>query len=171
MYIYVCKFKKMCKQNKLLSSLYTRWITTEFLEGGLLKLMSNILSVVHCEQSQYNQEYCKLKKKNFLTGVFQKILFIDTEKLSKMQISLQVFFKDFADRFRITYLKNGFFWSCFSKILSTDFKIATNLKARLSKTWSWKILFIDFNPFNIPCISESCIETKIKKKRKPLKPS
>ena len=113
----------MCKQNKLLSSLYTRWITTEFLEGGLLKLMSNILSVVHCEQSQYNQEYCKLKKKNFLTGVFQKILFIDTEKLSKMQISLQVFFKDFADRFRITYLKNGFFWSCFSKILSTDFKI------------------------------------------------
>ena len=81
----------------------------EFLEGGLLKLMSNILSVVHCEQSQYNQEYCKLKKKNFLTGVFQKILFIDTEKLSKMQISLQVFFKDFADRFRITYLKNGFF--------------------------------------------------------------
>ena len=113
----------MCRQNKLLSSLYTRWITTEFLEGGLLKLMSNILSVVHCEQSQYNQEYCKLKKKNFLTGVFQKILFIDTEKLSKMQISLQVFFKDFADRFRITYLKNGFFWSCFSKILSTDFKI------------------------------------------------
>ena len=113
----------MCKQNKLLSSLYTRWITMEFLEGGLLKLMSNILSVVHCEQSQYNQEYCKLKKKNFLTGVFQKILFIDTEKLSKMQISLQVFFKDFADRFRITYLKNGFFWSCFSKILSTDFKI------------------------------------------------
>ena len=113
----------MCKQNKLLSSLYTRWITTEFLEGGLLKLMSNILSVVHCEQSQYNQEYCKLKKKNFLTGVFQKILFIDTEKLSKMQISLQVFFKDFADRFRITYLKNWFFWSCFLKILSTDFKI------------------------------------------------
>ena len=113
----------MCKQNKLLSSLYTRWITMEFLEGGLLKLMSNILSVVHCEQSQYNQEYCKLKKKNFLTGVFQKILFIDTEKLSKMQISLQVFFKDFADRFRITYLKNWFFWSCFSKILSTDFKI------------------------------------------------
>ena len=37
-----------------------------------------------------------------------KILFIDTEQFSKMQVSLQVFFKDFVDRFRATYLKNGF---------------------------------------------------------------
>ena len=47
----------------------------EFLEGGLLKLIS-------------------------------KILFIDTEHVSKMQISSQVFFKDFVDRFGTTYLKN-----------------------------------------------------------------
>ena len=37
-----------------------------------------------------------------------KILFIDTEKLSKMQISLQLFFKDFGDRFGPIYRKNGF---------------------------------------------------------------
>ena len=30
-------------------------------------------------------------------------------KLSQMQISLQMFFKDFADRFRMPYLKNEFF--------------------------------------------------------------
>ena len=42
---------------------------------------------------------------NSFTGVFQRFCCIDTEKLSKMQISSQVFFKDFADRFGITYLK------------------------------------------------------------------
>ena len=53
-------------------------------------------------------KYGKLKKKEFLHRCVSKILFIDPEKLSKMQISLQIFFKDFADRFGITYLKNGF---------------------------------------------------------------
>ena len=83
-------------------------------------------------------------KKEFLHRCISKILFIDTEKLSKRQISLQVFFKDFADRFRINYLNKGFLWSCFSKILLIDFRIATNLKTGLSKKCSWKILFIDF---------------------------
>ena len=72
-------------------------------------------------------------KREFLHICISKILFIDTEKLSKMQISLQVFFKDFTGRFRITYLKNGFFWSCFWEILLIDFRIDTNLKTGLSK--------------------------------------
>ena len=42
------------------------------------------------------QVYGKLKKR-IPSQVISKIL-----KLSQMQISLQVFFKDFADRFRIT---------------------------------------------------------------------
>ena len=46
-------------------------------------------------------------KKEFLRRCISKILFIDTDQLSKIQISLQVFFKDFADRFGNTYLKNG----------------------------------------------------------------
>ena len=52
-------------------------------------------------------EYGKLIKE-FLHRFISKILFIDTENLSKMQIPLQVFFKDFSDRFGITYLENGF---------------------------------------------------------------
>ena len=83
-------------------------------------------------------------KKWIHSQAYFKDLFIDTEKLSKMQISLQVFFKDFADRFWTTYLENGFLWSCFSKILLTDFRIATNLKTGLSKKCSWEILLTDF---------------------------
>ena len=78
-------------------------------------------------------------KKEFFHRYVSKILFIYTEKLCKMQIYLMVFFKDFADRFRSTDLKNGFLWSFFSKILLIDFRIATNLKTGLSKKCSWKI--------------------------------
>ena len=46
-------------------------------------------------------------KKEFLHRCISKILFIDTEQVSKMRISLQEFFKDFVDRFRTTYLKSG----------------------------------------------------------------
>ena len=56
---------------------------------------------------------------------------------------VQVFFKDFVERFRTTYLKSGFLWSCFSKILLIDFRIATNLKTGSSTKYSWKILVID----------------------------
>ena len=84
------------------------------------------------------------KKKDFLHMCISKILFIDTEQFSKMQTFLKVFFKDFVDRFGTTYIKNGFLWSYFSKILLTDFRIATNLKNGSSKKYSWKILFIDF---------------------------
>ena len=123
-----------------MSSLYNSWIIMEFLDGCLLKLMSNrvVQTITNITKSIVKWE------REFLHICISKILFIDTEKLSKMQISLQVFFKDFAGRFRITYLKNGFFWSCFWKMLLIDFTIATNLKTGLSKKCSWKILFIDF---------------------------
>ena len=84
------------------------------------------------------------KKKAFLQKCISQILFINTEQRSKMQISLQVFFKDSVDRFRTTYNINGFIWSCLSKILLIDFRIATNIKFGSSKMYSWKILFIDF---------------------------
>ena len=53
---------------------------------------------------------CELEHNQIPSQVYSisKILFIDTEKLSKMQISLQVFFKEFVERFGITYLKNRF---------------------------------------------------------------
>ena len=47
-------------------------------------------------------------KKEFFRKCISKILFIDTEGLSKMWISSQVFFKDFVDRCETTCLKNGF---------------------------------------------------------------
>ena len=104
-----------------MSSLHTRWIITEFLEGDLL-LSGALRTITNMTRSMVNW------KKEFLNRCISKISFIDTEKLSKIQISLQVFFKDFADRFRITYLKNGFIWSYFSKILLIDLRKATNLK-------------------------------------------
>ena len=66
-------------------------------------------------------------KNKFLHSYISKILFIDKERLSKMQISLHVFFMDFVDRFRTTYLENGFLWSCFLKILLIHFRITANL--------------------------------------------
>ena len=64
---------------------------------------------MHQEQLQtYNQEHGKLKKIRILSQVHLKGFVQSTEKLSKKQISLQIFFKNFADRFRIAYLKNGF---------------------------------------------------------------
>ena len=49
----------------------------------------------------------KLKKK-ILRKYITKILFIDTEELSKTWISSQVFCKDFVYRFETTKLKSGF---------------------------------------------------------------
>ena len=99
------------------------------------------------------QEYGKLKKKKaFLQKCISQILFINTEQRSKIQISLQVFFKDSVDRFRTTYDINGFLWSCFSKILLIDFRTATNIKSGSSKMYSWKILFIDFKISTIKII-------------------
>ena len=112
-----------------------RWFTEtdvkHFKSGGLRTITNITRSIINW-------------KKKFLHRCISKILFIDTEKLSKMQTSLQIFFKDFADRFRITYVKNEFFWSCFLKILFIDFRIATDLKIGLSKKCSWKILFRNF---------------------------
>ena len=137
--IYV-NLKKFAKKINYFSSIYTSWIITEFLrwftetdarhfKSGTLQTITNITRII------VNW------KKEFLHWCISKILFIDTKKLSKMQISLQVFFKDFADRFRINYLKNGFFWSYFSRILLIDFRIATNLKldclkSVLERFWS-----------------------------------
>ena len=69
--------------------------------------------------------------KEVLHRCISQILFIDTEQLSKMQIYLQVFFKDFIDRFRTSYLENGFLWIYFSNILLIEFWLATNLKTYL----------------------------------------
>ena len=93
----------------ILSLLYTRWINMEFLEDGLLKRMLNILreggasrTVTNITRSMVNWKK-KKKKKN------PSHVFIDTEQLSKMQISLQVFFTDFVDRLGTTTLKMDFF--------------------------------------------------------------
>ena len=71
-----------------------RWFTeahVKHFKSGALGTITNITrSVVNC-------------KKELLRWCILKILFIDTEKLSKMQISSQVFSKDFFDRFRSTY--------------------------------------------------------------------
>ena len=64
----------------------------EFLGGGLLKLMSNILRVVLKNNHKYGRErviphiinrLSKLKKE-FLCKCISKVFFIDTEQLSKM---------------------------------------------------------------------------------------
>ena len=47
-------------------------------------------------------------KKDFLHRCISKVFFIDTGQLSKMQISWEIFFKNFVDRFRANYLKNFF---------------------------------------------------------------
>ena len=83
-------------------------------------------------------------KKDFFYNCIWKILFIDTENLFKMQISMQVLFMAFVNRFGFTYLKNRFLWSCLSKFLLINCRIATNLKTALSKKYSWKILFVYF---------------------------
>ena len=52
--------------------------------------------------------YDKLKKKEFPCKHISKVLLIDTEQFSKIQISSQVFFMDFVDWIRTT-LKMDFF--------------------------------------------------------------
>ena len=54
-------------------------------------------------------------KTEFLHKFISRILFIDTEQFSKMQIFFKVFLKDFIDRFGTTYLKSGFIWIFFQK--------------------------------------------------------
>ena len=51
------------------------------------------------KQSQTYQKNVKLKKKEFLHRCISKILFIDKEQFSKMQVFLLLFFNDFVDRF------------------------------------------------------------------------
>ena len=121
--------------NFVFIGLSRRWfieIAVKHFKSGVLRTITNIT------KGMVNW------KNEFFHKCISKILIIDAENLSEMQISSQVFFKDFADRFRITYLKNGFLWSCFSNILLIDFWLATNQKTGLSKKCSWKILFIDF---------------------------
>ena len=75
----------------------------EFLGRGLLKLISKILSVALRTITNITRSMVNWKKW-IIHWFISKILFLDTEQLSKMQISLQVFFKDFVYRFRTTYL-------------------------------------------------------------------
>ena len=72
---------------------------------------------------------CKCISKNFL--------FIDTEQLSKMWISSQVFFKDFVDRFGTAYFKNVSLWRFF---------VDRFQKSYLSKNWIISKVFLkDFD--------------------------
>ena len=76
-----------------------RWFTetdVKHFKSGALRTVTNIT------RSMVNW------KKEFLHRCISKIFFTDTEKLSKMQISFQVFLKDF-DRFRSPTLKMDFF--------------------------------------------------------------
>ena len=142
--MYICKLKEYVKKiNYFVFIIHLvnnhRVSRRFFTETNVKQFKSGILwTITNITRSIANW------KKEILHRCISNILFMDTEKLSKMQISLQVFFKDFADGFRITYLKNGFFWSCVSKILLIGFTIATNLKTGLSKKCFWKILLVDF---------------------------
>ena len=75
----------------------------EFLGRGLLKLISKILSVALRTITNITRSMVNWKKW-IIHWFISKILFLDKEQLSKMQISLQVFFKDFVYRFGTTYL-------------------------------------------------------------------
>ena len=66
----------------------------------------------------------------FLHSCISKILFIYTEQLPKMKISSQVFFKDFINRFRTTYLENEFLRSFFFKNFADRLQ-----NSYLSKNW------------------------------------
>ena len=106
-----------------------RWFTEADVKHFKIGTLRTITNITRCMVNW---------KKEFLHKCISKTLFIDTE-----QLSLQVFFKDFVDRFRTTYLKSGFIWNYFSKVVFLDFIMATNLKTGSSKKYSWKILFID----------------------------
>ena len=78
----------------------TSWFTEtdvkHFTSGALRTITNKIKSMVN------------LKKKRFPSEVTSKI-FLDIEKLSKLQISLQMFFKDFSDRLKLPTLRKGSF--------------------------------------------------------------
>lgn len=78
----------------------------ECLEGSLLKLMPNIKSgtsrtITNIVKKEYTF-YGKLRQE-LLHRCTLRILLIDTEHFSKILISLQVFFKNFANRFQNNY--------------------------------------------------------------------
>ena len=114
-----------------------RWFTeanVKHFKSGALRTITNIT------RNMVNW------KKEFLHRFFSKILFIDTEQFSKMQVFLQLFFKDFIDRFGTTYLKNGFLWNWFSKKFLIDFRIVTNLKTYPPKSIFKRFLFVNSKP-------------------------
>ena len=77
-----------------------RWFTetdVEHFKSGVLGTITNITrSIVNW-------------KKEFRHRCISKILFVDTEQLSKMQISMQVFFKDLLIDSELPVLKVDFF--------------------------------------------------------------
>ena len=56
----------------------------EFLESGLLKLMSKILKSGALKTITNIKEYGKLKEKEFLQRFISKILLVDTEQLQRL---------------------------------------------------------------------------------------
>ena len=101
-----------------------RWFTeadVKHFKSGTLRTITNITRIM--------VDW----KKEFLHRCISNFLFIDTEQLSKLQVSSQVFSKNFVNRFGTTYLKNGFLWSCISKMFLIDFRIAINVKTGSSE--------------------------------------
>ena len=95
-------------------------------KGSVLRTITNTTA----------KEYILIKwKKGFLHRCISKILFIDTEQLSKIWISLDVFFNDFVDILLCT-LKMDFFEDIFQRALWLDFRIANYLKSGYSQEYA-----------------------------------
>ena len=122
------------------------WVSRRWLTEGVVKhFKSGVLRNI-------NQKYGKLKKKEFLHRFISKILFIDTQQLSKMQISWQVFFTDFVDRIGTTYLKYRFLWSCYK---------LDCLQSILRKFCSYITIFYNKNNSLKSTCVHTCIHTYI----------
>ena len=103
------------------------------------KLIRTITNIAEKEYTSYGKI-----KKEFLCKCISNIansFFIDTEELSKMSISSQVFFNNFVDRFKTTCLKKWISLKVFFKNFAGRFQ-----NSNLSKNWIIsKVFFKDFD--------------------------
>ena len=124
-----------------LLKLSTRWINMEFLEGGLLKLMLNILksvalrAITNIAQKGYTF-HGKLKKEfpyKCICSVIQK-------SILKWEFLHRYFSRILLIDSELPTIKIEFF----EGTLLIDFRIVTYLNIGLSQKYSWSNLFIDF---------------------------
>ena len=76
--------------------------------------------------------------------LFSKILFVDTDQLSKIRVfshrySSRILLIDFRT---VNDLQNAFHQMYFSEFLLVDFTMATYLKSGPSQRYFWKVFFI-----------------------------